>query len=65
MKEYIMADYADDGQRIGDLTVIGELVRCKDCKHWSWSDDETYCEELGIFNTHHNSYCSWGKKKDD
>ena len=43
---------------------IVSVVRCTDCKYWNCLDDETYCEELGIF-TNMNSYCSYGKRKDD
>ena len=44
---------------------IGELIRCKDCKHWQCDDDESYCDELGIFNTDMNSYCSYAKRKEE
>ena len=40
-----------------------ELIRCKDCKHWQCDDDETYCDELGIYNTDMNSYCSYAKRR--
>lgn len=43
--------------------VTGKLIRCKDCKHWSADDNETYCEELGIFGTSPNSFCSFARKK--
>lgn len=45
--------------------VIGELIRCKDCKHWQCDDSESYCDELGIFNTDMNSYCSYAKRKEE
>ena len=41
------------------------VIRCKDCKHWQCDDDESYCEELGIFNTDMNSYCSYAKRKEE
>lgn len=41
------------------------VIRCKDCKHWDCSDDETYCGELGIFDTDMNSYCSYAKRKEE
>lgn len=40
------------------------VIRCKDCKHWQCDDDETYCDELGIFNTDMNSYCSYAKRRE-
>lgn len=41
------------------------VIRCKDCKHWQCDDSESYCDELGIFDTDMNSYCSYGKRKDN
>lgn len=41
------------------------VIRCKDCKHWQCDDDESYCDELGIFNTDMNSYCSYAKRKEE
>lgn len=43
----------------------GKLIRCKDCKHWQCDDSESYCDELGIFNTDMNSYCSYAKRKEE
>lgn len=42
-----------------------KVVRCKECKHWACDDNESYCDELGIFDTDMNSYCSYGKRKDN
>ena len=41
------------------------VIRCKDCKHWDCDDGESYCDELGIFNTDMNSYCSYAKRKEE
>lgn len=41
------------------------VIRCKDCKHWQCDDYESYCDELGIFNTDMNSYCSYAKRKEE
>lgn len=38
------------------------VIRCKDCEHWQCDDVDTYCDELGIFGTDMNSYCSYAKK---
>lgn len=43
----------------------GKLIRCKDCKHWQCDDSESYCDELGIFNTDMNSYCSYARRKEE
>lgn len=62
MKEYIVSEdsYAYEMRRYDELK---ELIRCKDCKHWSCDDDESFCSELGIFNTDKESYCSYAKRK--
>lgn len=39
------------------------VIRCKECKHWQCDDYESYCDELGIFNTDMNSYCSYAKRR--
>lgn len=41
------------------------VIRCKDCKHWQCDDYESYCDELGIFGTDMNSYCSYAKRKEE
>ena len=41
------------------------VIRCKDCKHWQCDDSESYCDELGIFDTDMNSYCSYAKRKEE
>lgn len=41
-----------------------EVIRCKDCEHYSADDDETYCSTLGIFGTSPTSYCSFAKRRE-
>ena len=42
--------------------MYAQVIRCKDCKHWQCDDGESYCDELGIFDTDMNSYCSYAKR---
>ena len=51
-------------QQVKDLPTVDavEVIRCKDCKHWQCDDGESYCDELGIFGTDMNSYCSYAKR---
>lgn len=67
MKEYICIYDEDDMMYILNPYVAQntELIRCKDCKHWQCDDSESYCDELGIFNTDMNSYCSYAKRKEE
>jgi len=62
MAEYIMIEVADENGVFAD--VRKPLIRCKDCKHWQCDDSDTYCNELGIYNTDMNSYCSYAKRKE-
>ena len=63
MKEYIVAV---PEHLAGDL-FKGDplLIRCKDCKHWACDDSDSYCDELGIFGTDMNSYCSYAERKEE
>lgn len=49
----------------GKEVEFAKVIRCKDCKHWACDDSESYCDELGIFNTDMNSYCSYAKRKEE
>ncbi len=62
MREYIVSEdsYAYEMRRYDELK---ELIRCKDCKHWYCYGDETFCSELGIYDTNKDSYCSYAKRK--
>ena len=66
-KEYIIPIGEEakefDEMFIGVIRKQPELIRCKDCKHWLCDDSESYCDELGIFDTDMNSYCSYAKRK--
>lgn len=61
-QEYICLVKRIDGV-VAQKQLVRELIRCKDCKHWSCDDDESFCSELGIFNTDKESYCSYAKRK--
>ena len=70
----ILNKHLDDGHKILELLTAFadadgvdavEVTRCKDCKYWACDDCETYCDELGIFGTDMNSYCSYAKRKEE
>ena len=70
----ILSKHLDDGHKILELlTAFADadgvdavpVIRCKNCKHWACDDSESYCDELGIFNTDMNSYCSYAKRKEE
>lgn len=65
MKEYIVSTDTAYEFEMGRFEELQELIRCKDCKHWQCDDYESYCDELGIFNTDMNSYCSYAKRKEE
>ncbi len=37
-----------------------EIVRCKDCRHWS-NNECIYC----YFEDNPNGYCAWGERRED
>ena len=56
-------DMPDNGKWHGqNVMPQKELIRCKDCRYWQCDDYESYCDELGIFGTDMNSYCSYAKR---
>ena len=60
MSEYIVRETGYPG--VVKQEVIGELVRCKDCKYWdsvSW-----YCPDVAR-RLYPDGYCHWGERKDD
>ena len=56
MSEYIMRHEYEDDEDV--LTVVGELVRCKDCR---WKEECVITELWGGGN----GYCRSGERKDD
>ena len=53
--------------RIRELPTVDAVpvIRCKDCKWYEMSEEETYCRELGIFDTDLTSYCSYAKRAEE
>lgn len=48
----------------GDETkaeVVGEIVRCKDCKQWD--RDYEYC--VDFLTQDKNGFCSWWERRED
>jgi len=62
-KYFIVGTNSEGLQDTMNGIVTGELIRCKDCKHWDGDDYETFCSELGIFGTDPNSFCSYGQRR--
>ena len=60
-KEYIVKKHYDMGVYMCDL-VVGELVRCKDCRYRKKVGTSYYCE-LDEFNVKDADFCSWGERE--
>ena len=49
--------------------VVGELVRCKDCKHYEWADNRAfgmptkYCSWTGFEDVDDDDFCSRGERR--
>ena len=57
MKEYIVS-YEN---RYFEDVIVGELIRCKDCKH---ADEYNQCEFVNWYNNE-NDYCSRAERKEE
>lgn len=74
MKEYICVslpiDYEWDGGYESGYLRKGELIRCKDCKHYrrlDWSVGGGYyvmCRNGSIANAFEDDFCSWAERKE-
>lgn len=52
----------------GDETkaeVVGEIVRCKDCKHYRDSFPYNTCDVFDAMATDAEDYCSYGERRYD
>ena len=52
-----------------ELVEYAEVVRCKDCKHWRWSENNLFGEDYGtcvecLMDTEKEHFCSYGERKD-
>ena len=51
--------------------VVGELVRCRDCKHYQFTDNRAFgmpvkrCEYTGFEDVDDFDFCSRGERKED
>lgn len=59
MNEYIVKD---DGN--GFVEQVGELIRCKDCKHFN-NLLYTHCPQSGMNVTGYDNHCSWAERKEE
>ena len=62
-----MSDYIVRRRKNRADKVIGELVMCKECKHWhKWSDWEMFCGHFdGGIGSDADDYCSYGEREDE
>ena len=69
MSEYICLVKRIDGV-VAQKTLEQELIRCKDCKHYGWSDNRAFgypckrCEVTGFEDIDDNDFCSRGERKE-
>lgn len=65
MSEWIVKQNPD-----GQLEVVSELIRCKDCEYAvnEYGDGECYCDskntEFLYIGKDWNHYCGWAKRKE-
>ena len=59
MSEYIMKSTSN-----GWGEYVGELIRCKDCKHMHEDGVESYCDDSGRY-IDGTGFCSWAERKEE
>lgn len=71
MKEYIAEDIYDPCGSVIGVSDHGELIRCKDCKHYyekEWvvgGGSYTSCWYQTIANAQPNDFCSRAERKEE
>lgn len=66
-KEVIVL-YTDDGMGNSIGEIVGEVVRCKDCKHYyadPWGYGNCVFEGGVSRRTKDSDFCSWGERRED
>lgn len=61
MSEYIVRETGYPGAVKQEI--VGELVRCKDCKYWRVDDCKN--DKHGYCPISENDFCSRGEREDD
>ncbi len=62
MKEYIFERLNESKEAVRDVKVIGELIRCKDCKWFNKDEDE--CRRSGL-DADGYEFCIWAERKEE
>ena len=61
MAEYIMKSTSN-----GRGVYVGELIRCKDCKHYyALNEVRGNCSEYNFVEKIPIDYCSWAERKEE
>ena len=66
MKEVIYLEWIEDGQITG--VRAGELIRCKDCKHYDVGENDSECWTLCEQHEMHvdeDFFCKDGERKEE
>lgn len=63
MSEYIVNETVYPGAIKQE--VVGELVRCRDCKYHPSKDFWIHCPMTGKGTRKPDDYCSYGERKDE
>ena len=58
----IIVDIGDNLVETIGCEFKGELVRCKECKHWSYGKDICTLHDMGMVA---EDFCSYGEKADE
>ena len=63
MREYIVRETGYPGTL--KTEIVGELVRCKDCKHYWKNHTNDYSVPVCLASPEDDAFCSEGEREDD
>ncbi len=63
-------EYASDIHEGCPISAQPEIIRCKDCKHWTMTCGDEQCGlgDCDVFDKHLvmcNGYCAWAERRED
>ena len=66
MTDYIITGTAMERWDIPTVVTAGEIVRCRDCKHFATDKLGDYCTlfDFEDVKSMGNKFCAWGERRD-
>ena len=69
MSKEVIVKLTSDRIKVKGGEYVQDLVRCKECKHWSdgvaGCTDHVKCCKIGFYMVGENGYCVYGERRSD